>query len=136
MRHVLRRRVDAAPVISDWKALLDYLHLEIAHLKMETLRVLHLNTRMVLIRDEMMDEGTIDSTTVHVREVIRRCLELGSAAIILVHNHPSGNPAPSSQDIRITRVLRDAAERLGIALHDHLIIGTQGHYSLKAHGLF
>ena len=90
----------------------------------------------MLIRDEVMDEGTIDNTTVHVREVIRRCLELGSAAIILVHNHPSGNPGPSKADIDITRALHDAAARLGIAVHDHLIIGKAGHISLKAQGLF
>ena len=133
---LLRAQVAARPVIANWQALLDYLHAEMAHHVVERFRVLHLNTRNMLIRDEVMDEGTIDNTTVHVREVIRRCLELGSAAIILVHNHPSGNPGPSKADIDITRALHDTAQRLGIALHDHLIIGTQGHVSLKAKGLF
>ena len=133
---LLRAQVAERPVIANWQALLDYLHAEMAHHVVERFRVLHLNTRNMLIRDEVMDEGTIDNTTVHVREVIRRCLELGSAAIILVHNHPSGNPGPSKADIDITRALHDTAQRLGIALHDHLIIGTQGHVSLKAKGLF
>ena len=133
---LLRARVADRPVIANWQALLDYLHAEMAHHVVERFRVLHLNTRMMLIRDEVMDEGTIDNTTVHVREVIRRCLELGSAAIVLVHNHPSGNPGPSTADIDITRALHDTAARLGIALHDHLIIGTRGHVSLKAQGLF
>ena len=133
---LLRAQVAERPVIANWQALLDYLHAEMAHHVVERFRVLHLNTRNMLIRDEVMDEGTIDNTTVHVREVIRRCLELGSAAIILVHNHPSGNPGPSKADIDITRALHDTAQRLGIALHDHLIIGTQGHVSLKAQGLF
>ena len=135
-RYLLRRQIDSAPIIANWQALLDYLHLDLAHRVVETFRVLHLNTRNRLIRDEIMDEGTIDRTTIHVREVIRRCLELGSAAIILVHNHPSGNPGPSNADIDITRALYDTAQRLGIALHDHLIIGSQGHVSLKAKGLF
>ena len=133
---LLRAQVAERPVIANWQALLDYLHAEMAHHVVERFRVLHLNTRNMLIRDEVMDEGTIDNTTVHVREVIRRCLELGSAAIILVHNHPSGNPGPSKADIDITRALHDAAARLGIAVHDHLIIGKAGHISLKAQGLF
>ena len=107
-----------------------------AHLKVERLRILHLNVRNMLIRDEVMYEGTIDYVSVHVRDVIRRCLELGSVSFILVHNHPSGNPGPTKADIEITRALHDAAIRLGIALHDHLIIGTGGHVSLKAQGLF
>lgn len=135
-RHILRRRVEEVPVISNWKALLDYLHGEMAHLKVERLRILHLNVRNMLIRDEVMYEGTIDYVSVHVRDVIRRCLELGSVSFILVHNHPSGNPGPTKADIEITRALHDAAIRLGIALHDHLIIGTGGHVSLKAQGLF
>jgi DNA repair protein RadC len=124
------------PIIANWRALLDYLHAEMAHRPNECMRVLHLNSRNMLIRDEVMDEGTIDSTMLHVREVIRRCMELGSASIILVHNHPSGSPGPSKADIDITRALHDTAIRLGIALHDHLIIGTQGHVSLKSQGLF
>ena len=133
---LLRAQVADRPVIASWQALLDYLHAEMAHHVVERFRVLHLNTRNMLIRDEIMDEGTIDATTVHVREVIRRAMELGSASIILVHNHPSGNPGPSKADIDLTRALFGTAERLGIALHDHIIIGTRGHVSLKAQGLF
>ena len=133
---LLRAQVKERPVIANWQALLDYLHAEMAHHVVERFRVLHLNTRNVLIRDEVMDEGTIDNTMVHTREVIRRAMELGSAGLILVHNHPSGNPAPSKADIDITRALYETARRLGIAVHDHLIVGTQGHVSLKSQGLF
>ena len=133
---LLRAQVEERPVIANWQALLDYLHAEMAHHVVERFRVLHLNTRNVLIRDEVMDEGTIDNTMVHTREVIRRAMELGSAGLILVHNHPSGNPAPSKADIDITRALYETARRLGIAVHDHLIVGTQGHVSLKSQGLF
>lgn len=89
----------------------------------------------MLIRDEVMSEGSIDQAQVHVREVIRRAIDLGSAAIILVHNHPSGDPSPSRADIEITRAIVDAGKGLGIAVHDHLIIGTSGHVSLRAKGL-
>jgi DNA repair protein RadC len=105
------------------------------HHAIERFRVLHLNTKNMLIRDEVMSEGSIDQAAVHVREVIRRAIDLGSAAIILVHNHPSGDPAPSRADIDVTRQIADAGKRLGIAVHDHLIMGTNGHVSLRAQGL-
>lgn len=89
----------------------------------------------MLIRDELMGEGSIDQAPVYIREVIRRALALGSAAIILVHNHPSGDPSPSRADIDVTRAIAEAGKRLGIAVHDHLIIGTSGHVSLRAQGL-
>ncbi|SFP66608.1 DNA repair protein radc [Sphingomonas rubra] len=89
----------------------------------------------MLILDEVMSRGTLDQAAVHVREVIRRALDLGSAAIILVHNHPSGDPSPSRADIDITRAIAEAGKRLGIAVHDHLIVGTSGHVSLRAQGL-
>lgn len=123
------------PVLSNWQALLDYLHADMAHHGVERFRVLHLNTRNMLIRDELMGEGSIDQAPVYIREVIRRALALGSAAIILVHNHPSGDPSPSRADIDVTRAIAEAGKRLGIAVHDHLIIGTSGHVSLRAQGL-
>lgn len=123
------------PVLANWQALLDYLRADMAHHGVERFRVLHLNTRNMLIRDEVMSKGTVDQAAVHVREVIRRAIDLGSAAIILVHNHPSGDPSPSRADIEITRQIAEAGKRLGIALHDHLIIGTGGHVSFRAQGL-
>lgn len=132
---LLRADVEERPILSNWQALLDYLHADMAHHAIERVRVLHLNTRNMLIRDEVMGEGTIDSAPVHVREVIRRAIDLGSAAIILVHNHPSGDPSPSRADIDITRAIIDAGKPLGIAVHDHLVIGANGHVSLRAKGL-
>ncbi|QQV78109.1 DNA repair protein RadC [Sphingomonas aliaeris] len=123
------------PVLANWQALLDYLRADMAHHPIERVRVLHLNTRNMLIRDELMNEGSIDQAAVHIREVIRRAIDLGSAAIILVHNHPSGDPAPSRADIDLTRNIIEAGKRLNIAVHDHIIIGTGGYSSLRAMGL-
>ena len=132
---LLKAEVAERPVLSNWQALLDYLRADMAHHAIERFRVLHLNTRNMLIRDEVMSEGSIDQAAVHVREVIRRAMDLGSAAIILVHNHPSGDPSPSRADIAITRTIADAGAAMGIVLHDHIIIGLNGHVSLKAQGL-
>jgi len=123
------------PVLSNWQALLDYLHADMAHHGVERVRVLHLNTRNMLIRDELMGQGSIDQAPVYVREVIRRAIDFGSAALILVHNHPSGDPSPSRADIDVTRAIAEAGKRLGITVHDHIIIGTSGHVSLRAQGL-
>ena len=132
---LLRAEVAARPILANWQALLDYLRADMAHHGVERVRVLHLNTRNMLIRDELMSEGSIDEAAVHVREVVRRAIDIGSAAIILVHNHPSGDPSPSRADIELTRQIADAGRRLGIALHDHIIIGAGGHTSLRAQGL-
>ncbi|GAA3704795.1 DNA repair protein RadC [Sphingomonas cynarae] len=132
---MIRTEVAARPVLANWQALLDYLRADMAHDGVERFRVLHLNTRNMLIRDEVMHKGTVDQAAVYVREVIKRAIDLGSAAIILVHNHPSGDPAPSRADIDVTRTIAEAGKRLGIALHDHLIIGTGGHVSMRAQGL-
>lgn len=132
---LLHGAVAARPVLASWQALIDYLHADMAHLAIERVRVLFLNTRNMLIRDEAMWEGTVDEAAVHVREVIRRALDLSATALILVHNHPSGDPAPSEQDIRLTRDIAAAAKPLGITLHDHVIIGASGHSSLRAMGL-
>lgn len=132
---LLRTRASAQPVLSGWQALLDYLQADMAHIGIERVRVLHLNTRNMLIRDETISEGSIDQSAVHVREVVKRAMELGSASIILVHNHPSGDPQPSRQDIALTRQIIDAGQPLGLAVHDHVIIGTKGHSSLRALGL-
>lgn len=132
---LLRGEVAARPVLANWQALLDYLRADMAHHAIERVRVLHMNSRNMLIRDELMQEGSVDEAPVYVREVIRRAIDLGSAAIILVHNHPSGDPAPSRADIELTRNVVEAGKRLGIAVHDHIIIGTEGHSSLRSMGL-
>jgi len=132
---LLRNDLDARPVLSNWQAVLDYLRAEMAHHPIERVRVLHLNSRNMLIRDELVSEGTIAEAAVHVREVIRRAIDLGSAAIILVHNHPSGDPQPSRADIDLTRKTIEAGKQFDIAVHDHVVIGTSGHASLRAMGL-
>ncbi|TKD50711.1 RadC family protein [Sphingomonas baiyangensis] len=132
---LLRAEVAQRPVLSNWQALLDYLRAEMAWHPIERVRCLHLNTRNMLVRDELMHEGSIDEAPVYVREVVRRAMDLGSAAIILVHNHPSGDPTPSRADIQITRAIADAAKPFNIALHDHIIIGRDGHTSLRSQGL-
>ena len=132
---LVKSEVAARPVLANWQALLDYLRADMAHHVVERFRVLHLDTRNHLIRDEVMSEGSIDQAAVYVREVIKRALELGSAAVILVHNHPSGDPSPSRADIAITKTIAAAGKPLGVAVHDHLIIGAKGHVSLKAQGL-
>ena len=131
----LREAVREAPVLSSWQALLDYLRADMGFMATERVRILHLNTRNMLIRDEVMAEGSIDQAAVSVREVIRRAIDLGSAAIILVHNHPSGDPSPSRADIALTRTIIDAGKPLGIGVHDHIIIGMNGHVSMRAQGL-
>ena len=132
---LLRVEAAARPVLGNWQALLDYLHADMAHHLIERVRVLHLNTRNMLIRDELIAEGSIDEAAIHVREVVKRAMQLGSASIILVHNHPGGDPSPSRADIELTRRVIEAAQQLGIAVHDHLIVGTQGHVSLRSQGL-
>ena len=123
------------PILGHWQALLDYLRADLAALTVERVRVLDLNSRNMLIRDELMAEGSIDQAVIHVREVIRRAMDLGSAALILVHNHPSGDPSPSRADIQLTRDIAEAGRKLGITVHDHIIIGANGHSSMRTSGL-
>jgi DNA repair protein RadC len=132
---MLKSEVLQRPVLSSWQALLDYLRADMAHLPIERVRVLHLNSRNILIHDDHMGDGSVDETAIYVREVAKRAVELGSAGLILVHNHPSGSPEPSRQDIEITRRIVEAMRPLGISVHDHLIIGTEGHHSMRAMGL-
>ena len=132
---LLQAEVKQRPILGNWQALIDYLHADMAHHGIERVRVLHLNTRNVLIRDEVMSQGSIDQAQIYVREVIRRAIDLGSAAIIIVHNHPSGDPSPSRADIDITKAIVEAGKRMGIAVHDHIVIGSSGHVSLRSKGL-
>ncbi|MDH7637197.1 RadC family protein [Sphingomonas oryzagri] len=132
---MLKRDSEKRPILSGWQALLDYLQADMAHIGVERVRVLHLNTKNILIRDEIVSEGTKDQSAIHVSEVVARALELKSAAIILVHNHPSGDPQPSKQDIAITQRIIEAGRLHDLAVHDHVIIGTKGHVSLRAQGL-
>ena len=132
---LLEEKIRDRPVLGSWQALLDYLHADMAHNPVERVRVLYLNSKNVLIRNEQMSEGSVDEAAVYVREVIRRALECHASAIILVHNHPSGDPQPSEQDIRLTREIVEAGRHLGVAVHDHVIVGLRGHSSMRAMGL-
>jgi DNA repair protein RadC len=123
------------PMLGSWQALLDYLRADMAFNPVERVRVLFLNSKNMLIRNEPMSEGSVDEAAVYVREVIRRALEYHATAIILVHNHPSGDPQPSSQDIKLTREIIDAGRPLRISVHDHVIVGARGHSSMRAMGL-
>ncbi|MGB0905685.1 MAG: RadC family protein, partial [Mangrovicoccus sp.] len=118
-----RSKIMQKHVISSWDAVLDYCHTTMSHLETEQFRVLYLDRKNVLIADEEQAKGTVDHVPVYPREVVKRALELNASALILVHNHPSGDPTPSDSDIVMTNKIRDAAEALGITLHDHLIIG-------------
>ncbi len=132
---MLSEPVREMPILASWQALLDYLRADMAHLTTERVRVLYLNSKNQMMRDEIAGEGSIDQAPIYVREVIRRAIDLGAAAIILVHNHPSGDSAPSRQDIALTREIIDAGKKLGISVHDHVIIGKDGHSSMRSAGL-
>ena len=129
------QRIGERPVISSWQALIDYLTIDMAHLTVERVRVLYLNTKNMLILDDLVGEGSIDEAAVHPREVIRRALDLGASALIMVHNHPSGSPEPSRADIEITNRIAEAGRLLGVSVHDHVVIAREGHVSLRARGL-
>ena len=132
---LLESRVMDQPVLGSWQALLDYLRADMGALAVERVRILYLNARNMLIRNEPMSEGSVDEAAVYVREVIRRALEYHATAIILVHNHPSGDPQPSQQDIRLTREIVEAGRPLGISVHDHVIVGARTCASMKSLGL-
>ena len=134
-RRMARSEVRQKPILGSWQALLDYLTIDMAHLTVERVRVLFLDTRNRLILDHLAQEGTIDEAAIHPREVIRRGLDIGATALILVHNHPSGSPEPSRADIQITQRIAEAGRLLGITVHDHVIVGREGHVSLRAKGL-
>lgn len=126
-----RSKVVQRPVLSSWMALIDYCRTAMAFAEREQFRVLYLDRKNILIADEVQGEGTVDHTPVYPREVMKRALELSASAIILVHNHPSGDPTPSSADIVMTRQIVEIGKPLGIAVHDHLIVGRDGHASFR-----
>lgn len=123
------------PVLSSWTALVAYLRSSLAHAPREQFRALYLDKRNILIREELRSDGTVDHAPVYPREVVRRALELSASAIILVHNHPSGDPTPSGADIDMTRKIIDAAKVFDIQVHDHVIVGREGTKSFRALGL-
>lgn len=129
-----RARVMQAPVISSWQAILDYCHTTMTHRETEQFRVLFLDRKNILIGDEEQGAGTVDHVPVYPREIVKRALELNASALILVHNHPSGDPTPSEADVTMTGRIREAAEPLGITLHDHIIIGKSAELSFRSEG--
>lgn len=130
-----RGRVLQSHALSSWEALLTYCHTVMAHRETEQFRILFLDRKNILIADEEQARGTVDHVPVYPREVVKRALELNASAIILVHNHPSGDPSPSDSDISMTDQINRAAEALGITLHDHLIIGKSREISFRSEGL-
>ena len=134
-RRMARGKVSNQPVLSSWQALLDYLAIDMANLNHERVRVLYLNAQNRLIADVVVHDGTIDEGAIYPREVIRKGLDIGATALILVHNHPSGSPEPSRADIAITTRIAEAGRHLGVVVHDHVIIGGDSHVSLRAKGL-
>ena len=130
-RRLAKGAVAKRPVLGSWTAVLDYCRTAMAFAEREQFRLLFLDKRNALIADEVQGSGTVDHTPVYPREVVRRALELSATALILVHNHPSGDPTPSAADVRMTREIMDVAKPLGITIHDHIIVGREGHASLK-----
>jgi DNA repair protein RadC len=133
---ILQKEVESKPILQSWKALQDYCRLTMAHLKTENFRTIYLNKKNMVIANELQDTGTIDETPIYPREIVKRALELSACAVIIVHNHPSGNATPSGADISATRQVIQALATVGITLHDHLII-AEGikPYSFKSNGL-
>jgi DNA repair protein RadC len=127
-----RGQVKERAVLSSWSSVLDYCRTVMAYREREEFRVLFLDKRNRLIADECQQVGTVDHTPVYPREVVKRALELSATALILVHNHPSGDPTPSRADVQMTQAIIDVAKPLGIAVHDHIVVGKDGHASLKA----
>ena len=134
-RRMARAEIIGRPVLGSWQALIDYLTTDMAHLTVERVRVLYLDTKNRLIDDHHVGDGSIDEAAIHPREVIRRAMDVGASAMILVHNHPSGSPEPSRADIQITQRIAEAGRHMGVTVHDHVIIGREGHTSLRAKGL-
>ncbi len=132
---LMKGEIVKRPVLSSWSAILDYCRAGMAFAAIEQFRILFLDKKNQLIADEVQQRGTVDHTPVYPREVVKRALELSASAIVLVHNHPSGDPTPSMADIEMTKKIIDAGSRLGVAVHDHVIVGRDGHASFRSLGL-
>jgi DNA repair protein RadC len=132
---LVKENFKSRPLLFSGQEVIDYCKVTMAHLQIEQLRLLYLDRQHQLIAEEVQQQGTIDHTPVYIREVIKRALELGAAGLIVVHNHPSGDPTPSRADIQVTRDMQDAAATLGIIVHDHIIIGQNRHTSFRTQGL-
>jgi DNA repair protein RadC len=130
-RRLAKGAVAKRPVLSSWSAVIDYCRAAMAFADKEQFRLLFLDKRNALIADEVQQSGTVDHTPVYPREVVKRALELSASALILVHNHPSGDPSPSAADVKMTKEIAEVAKPLGITVHDHIIVGREGHASLK-----
>jgi DNA repair protein RadC len=130
-QHLARGRLQKRPVLSSWSVVLDYCRASMAFAEKEQFRILFLDKRNQLIADEVQQKGTVDHTPVYPREILKRALELSATALVLVHNHPSGDPTPSRADIQMTKSIIDVARPLGIEVHDHIIVAKDGHASLK-----
>jgi DNA repair protein RadC len=129
-----RQDLHQKPVLSSWKSVLDYCHSVMAHEPIEQFRLLFLDGKNAVIADEKQSQGTVNHTPVYVREVAKRALTLDASAVIMAHNHPTGDPTPSRDDIEMTKAVKVALEKIGIQLHDHIIIGRTGHTSLRSLG--
>jgi len=128
---LMRIELQERPIVGSWDKLIDYCNAQVAHNKIEEFHILFLDRKNVLIKHERQQRGTIDHTPVYPREVVKRALELSATAVILVHNHPSGDPTPSRADITMTQQIVEIAKPLGILVHDHIIVGKAGHKSFK-----
>jgi DNA repair protein RadC len=135
MLRVLKEEIKERPVLGSWTALLDYVHTALAHESTEQFRILFLDRKNILIRDEQQSRGTVDHTPLYPREVVKRALELGASAIIMVHNHPSGDPTPSQPDIEMTKAVIKALGAVNVVVHDHVIVGKNRHLSFRSQGL-
>jgi DNA repair protein RadC len=131
---MLRQQVMNRPVLGSWQQVLEYCHAVMAHEGTEQFRLLFLDNKNQLIADEMQSKGTVDHTPVYVREVVKRALTLGASALVMAHNHPAGDPTPSRDDILMTRLVEAALDKVGIRLHDHIIVGRNAHASLRSLG--
>lgn len=132
---LIKEDITQRPIIESWKSLLDYARASMGHLNTEQFRILYLNKKNMVIADELQESGTIDHVAVYPREIMKKALYREAAAIILIHNHPSGNTRPSKADVELTKQIVQAALALDIKVHDHIIISSKEHYSFKAHGI-
>lgn len=134
LEHMLRGELTRRPVLSSDRAVLDYLRYRMAYAPIERFRVLFLNAANELLADEVLGVGTVTAVHAYPREIMKRCLELGATALLLAHNHPSGNPAPSKADLDLTKRIANAARWFDVVLHDHLVVARHGWISFRAAG--